>query len=140
MVLTTFFVWKPEFDLGIPAVDAEPGRFFEIANQLHAATSAGAPPAEMDAISDELLSFASAHFAHEEQLLAEMHYIGVGIQRTMHERFMQELGNLPGASFPCDALRVLEDWMLNHILGTDRQYVAWMATHTDERGSATAPR
>ncbi len=53
-----------------------------------------------------------------------MKYPAVGIQRKQHGYFVRELGNLPIASSSCDALAVLKDWMLNHIMGTDRQCVA----------------
>jgi len=137
MAANKFFVWKSEFDLGIPTVDAEHQWFFEIINRLYAAMSAGVRAAEMNAIADELVAYASTHFAHEEKLLAEMKYPAVGIQRKQHEYFMRELGNLPIASSSCDALAVLKDWMLNHIMGTDRQCVAWIEA-TAEKPRAVA--
>ena len=122
---------KSEFNLGIPTVDSEHEWFFEIINHLYAAMSAGAPAAEMNAIADELVAFASTHFAHEEKVLAEMKYPGIGIHRKQHDYFMRELGNLPIASSSCDALAVLKNWMLNHILGTDRQCLAWITARAE---------
>jgi hemerythrin-like metal-binding protein len=136
MAANKFFVWKSEFELGLPLVDAEHQTFFGIANRLYEAMCAGSPP-EMTAIATELKSFASSHFAREELLLEEMYYPGVEMQRKQHEWFARELENLPIASSSCDTLGFLRDWMLKHILGTDQQYVAWMATRAENPRSVS---
>lgn len=45
-----FFVWKPEFALGVPVVDAEHQRFFELINELYAAMLDGSPPPRIKAV------------------------------------------------------------------------------------------
>lgn len=54
------------------------------------------------------------------------------MQRKQHEWFVREVGKLPIASSSGDALGFLKNWILEHIMGTDQQYVAWRAAGSEK--------
>jgi hemerythrin len=127
-----FFSWKPEFVLGIPDVDAEHERFFQLVNELYVSMVRGDGEQQQGSSLRSLLAYAAFHFEREEALLDAVHYPGVGTQRKQHQWFVEYLERQPtetsGASRA--ALGFAKDWMLEHILGTDKQYSVWLASRT----------
>jgi hemerythrin len=129
------FVWKPSFELGLPGIDREHRRFFDILNALHDAMARPAGEVVLRQRYLELVGYARHHFAHEEALLADVAYPALGTQRREHAHFVEQLGKLAATPSPSAraALALAKDWMLQHILGTDRGYVAWVAARKAQR-------
>ena len=124
----TFFVWKPEFKIGIPLADEEHQRFFEIMNRLYAAMCAGGRQADLQRIHGELKVYAVTHFAHEEEYLSRIGYPGLSAQKIQHARFVADLSLLSATRSQAskNALAVMRDWLLQHILGTDQKIAKWI--------------
>jgi hemerythrin-like metal-binding protein len=125
-----FFVWKPEFALGLPEIDAEHQRFSEIMNDLYAAIVQGDPEAEACSALSRLIDYATSHFGHEEEALSAVGYPHLLVQRKQHECFSpRSWSSLPRAASPLAARFIfMKDWLLEHVLGTDREYANWLAT------------
>jgi hemerythrin len=123
-----FFTWKLEFALGIRGVDAEHERFFEIINELYTAMNDGDGDIQVRMTHRRLMDYAAFHFNAEEAFLSELDYPDIEVQRRQHEWFLGQLANLrhqPRASaFP--TLLFARDWLLQHILGTDKQFAVWL--------------
>ena len=131
-----FFTWKDSFSLGIPAVDAEHQQFFEIMNRCAKVASQGATPTEVQLVLKELATYARTHFEHEEAALDRVGYPEVALQRAEHQRFTKELERIQALETPSilAALSLTRDWLMQHVMGSDRRYVAWI---TKDRGAYT---
>lgn len=128
MARETPFVWKDSFELGIPAIDGEHRQFFEILNRCLRAAGEGASPTTLALLLKELCTYADVHFCHEEEALDRVGYPELQQQRDEHHRFLWDLARLESSERTTllAALGLMRSWLLEHILGTDRRYVAWI--------------
>lgn len=130
-----FFVWKDAFRLGLPGVDAEHQQFFEILNRCAQAAREGASPTTVQALLQELATYAANHFRHEEAELDRLGYPELELQRAEHRRFEEALGRLRALDRPgalC-ALALARDWLLDHVTGADRRFVDWITSDRPRR-------
>jgi len=132
MIMTnpvTFCTWKAEFALGLPEVDAEHQRFFEIMNELHGAMLRGNADAQVASTLCSLTAYATNHFEHEERALAEVGYPQLHVQRKQHQWFLAQMQQLALSNRESSrgALSFMKDWLVEHILGTDKKYAVWIA-------------
>ncbi len=123
-----FFVWKDAFRLGLPGIDAEHQQFFEILNRCATAARDGASPTTIQTLLQELSTYATHHFAHEEAELDRVGYPELEAQKAEHGRFTRELDRIRALEQPSvlAALSLARDGLLQHVTGTDRRYVAWI--------------
>lgn len=123
-----FFVWKDAFELGLPGIDAEHRQFFEIMNRCARAAAEGASPTVVALVLQELATYARHHFRHEEAELDRVGYPELEAQRAEHARFEHELARIQALERPSilAALSLARDWLLQHVTGTDRRFVAWI--------------
>jgi len=122
-----FFVWKDSFALGIPMVDAQHQGFFDMLNELYESVVSGAAPAALTKAHNELKFYAAKHFSDEEKCLAAVGYSGVAEQRDQHAKFTRYLEAADLARSDARAtLSFMKDWMLEHILGTDKRFEEWL--------------
>jgi hemerythrin len=122
-----FFVWKDQFKLGIPLVDADHQRFFEIVNRLHASLTLGEDVPRRTVA--ELIAYARGHFAREEQALDDVRYPYLPEHQMQHRRLLHDLEQIDvqRTTAALKAVSLARDWLLAHVLDTDRKYTAWLA-------------
>lgn len=130
-----FFVWKDGFKLGLPGIDAEHQQFFEIMNRCAAAARDGASTVTVEALLQELATYADHHFRNEEAELDRVGYPELEAQRAEHLRFRHELDRIRALPQPgiLAALALARDWLLQHVTGTDRRFVAWITKDRPRR-------
>lgn len=128
MTREPLFVWKEAFALGIPEVDGEHRHFFEIMNRCARLAAEGATPTSLALVLKELATYAEHHFQHEEAALDRVGCPELPLHRAEHRRFVESLARLEAreAATVLGALALMRDWLLQHILGTDRRYVTWI--------------
>ncbi len=122
------YVWKASFELGLPAIDGEHRQFFEIINRAWQAASEGASPTQLALLLKELATYADVHFCHEEEALDRVGYPELAQQKREHLEFLWDLAALESRDAPTvlGALNLMRGWLTQHILGSDRRYVAWI--------------
>lgn len=120
------FQWKARFAIGDDRLDGEHRYFFHLINELHLAIEAGRGEQVLGALHKALEEYARVHFRDEEAYLAQAGYPELQQQIREHGRFLHHLKELtvtgPGA---LAALAFMRDWLVEHILGTDQQFVRW---------------
>ncbi len=123
-----FFTWKPEFALGMPGIDAEHERFFEIVNELHEAIRDGDGDLQLGATHRRLMDYAIFHFSSEEAALRKVAYPRLDAHHREHEWFLGEVGKIRSQrrDAAIAALSLARDWLLQHILGTDKRCADWL--------------
>jgi len=122
-----FFVWKPQFSIGIKDVDRQHQGFLELLNEYHEQVIrhgfGGVSPEMLGRLKD----YADTHFRDEEALMAFKGYGGLEEHRKQHDYFRSLLVDLEGGRLEGHAATVegmlafLRDWFLKHILEVDRQ-------------------
>ena len=86
--------WKPDYALGIPAVDHEHRELFDLVNDLHASLFESDSEATVMDFLGELFSKISSHFALEEKLMRDGRYADFPAHKADHERLLDEIRDL----------------------------------------------
>lgn len=127
--------WSPAIEVGIPDIDAQHQRLFELA-----ATFAGnGDQIRVMRTLNELCDYANVHLRDEEALLASIAYPGLAEHQKHHARFREMLRELlidaRGMSLDDIAGRIEEliyGWFQHHILTVDAEYVPAVLAHAGE--------
>lgn len=128
---------KDEYLTGIEFIDNEHRRLFEIAEETYQLKNAEFIPDKYDQIKNllnELKEYTLIHFSHEEAYMQSIGYKKLFTQKIQHESFINwleehEFSNINEEFEDQDAmidniLTHLTDWLVNHILETDKQIPA----------------
>lgn len=134
MGLVSPFEWRDAYGLSLAPVDAEHRGFFTRLALLDSLARSGAEPSELRARLHGLAAYARSHFLHEEEFLAGVGCPEVEAQRTEHAVYLEHLTGLALVEDPrsADSLRFARDWMVDHILGSDRCYGRWLHAALDD--------
>jgi hemerythrin-like metal-binding protein len=119
--------WKQDFELGVSRIDTEHQFFFGLRNDLFAAVIRGQGEARVESVLDRLAAYADLHFAGEERDLERVECPGLPSHRAQHEMFRRNLQTIRRSSVRSRAmLDFMRDWLVLHILETDRRCVPWL--------------
>src|SRR5690554_4177768 len=138
------FEWDDILSVGIEVVDDQHQELFRIGRELVYVlenTSAG-----LDQYDDivklikELHTYAIFHFSEEEQLMEAADFIGLPAHRFQHKIFVKkieeiELDNLDEdqKNHALDLLDFLANWITNHIMKVDREYIPEVQKYLDNK-------
>ena len=127
--------WKKSLNVGIEDIDRQHKRLVVLINKLFEAMSQGKSNEIMQAVFSELSNYVITHFATEEKLMKQFRYADFDQHKQEHKLFIDKLnefkikfsnGNL---SISLEVLNFLKDWLLKHIIGTDRKYIPLFKEH-----------
>jgi len=129
-------VWKPEFELGIPEIDQQHRKLVEIGGNLFELVSDQTKTDYYDeimAMLKELENYTVTHFAYEEAAFDAKGFIGSEAHKFEHKLFVKKLekyfNNLESVDrnqqeVLLELLTFISDWLVKHIVKTDREYAA----------------
>ena len=79
-------------------------------------------------ILNELRDYTKIHFQHEEEYMKSINYKGMFMQKVQHDQFCQKLDELDlehldenSEEVIQEVLTFLTDWLVHHILETDKK-------------------
>jgi hemerythrin len=119
--------WDDKFDVGLPRVDAQHRRLFELFNQLDDARENGRADDVLQHLLDELLAYTRTHFADEEIFMRATAHPGYARHKVEHEKLLAQVQAFQvqlaaGATTLSDeVMSFLVDWLLDHIQGLDQE-------------------
>lgn len=122
---------KDEYLTGIPSIDKEHRRLFEIAEELYQLCQNELVHDKYDLLIsalNELKDYTMLHFEHEETYMESIGYKKLFTQKVQHNAFrekldsidLDEIDNNQEAAIE-DILAFVTDWLVNHILHVDKQ-------------------
>ncbi|GAB4296183.1 MAG: hypothetical protein Kow0096_13440 [Thiohalomonadaceae bacterium] len=130
--------WQSHLDLGIAALDYQHRELADMLNllagTLHADTTLD-PAALLQRIHRE----ARNHFLYEEKLMLASGFPAHIEHQREHTMLLGELKSLSNAvihgttSLDADLLHSLRDWLIAHIVTSDREFAAHYTQATNER-------
>lgn len=121
------FQWSEAYSVGYPDIDSQHKRLFQLAEQLHAAMTAGKGKQCLSNTLDNLIAYTKRHFADEEILMQTHRYPLFQQHKAQHqaltERVVQfqrsfETGQ---ATVTVELLQFLSNWLTNHIGSVDKK-------------------
>ncbi|MDD2969669.1 MAG: hemerythrin family protein [Lachnospiraceae bacterium] len=128
------FEMKQEYYLGVDAMDAEHIKLFEIAEGAYQLLTDEFITDKFDyivKIIQELKEYTEVHFADEEAYMESIQYKKLFSHKIEHHEFIEKLNQIDWNEVEKDQektilnlLEFLNQWLINHILYTDKLYVS----------------
>lgn len=128
----TFMPWTDELHTGITKVDEQHKWLVETTNQLHdEVTKPACDQAVVGKILHELVGYTFKHFIMEEELFKRLGYPECDAHMAQHNTFTHDITGLlerynKGETVSVEALELLKEWLLKHIMKTDMAYVPFL--------------
>ena len=122
------FEWKQEHSVSVLRFDTEHQKLFSLLNELNDAMAEGRGRFVVPRVPQELGEYARWHFSGEEAAMRRAGYPGLEPHIAEHREFCAKVESFYAEysdncmGIPIDVLYFLRDWLLKHILSTDRQY------------------
>jgi hemerythrin-like metal-binding protein len=109
-------------------MDEQHKKLIAMINDLNVAVSQGKGRDAVRQTLNRLVSYAAEHFADEERLMTNAAYPGFAAHKPVHEAFAAKAIALSKdfeagrAMVGADVMIFLKDWLVTHIMGTDKKY------------------
>ena len=123
----------PQYETGIPSVDAQHAQLFRIAGDVEQALGL-APETGREAIAcavRDLIDYTRIHFTHEEALMDAAAYPQLAAHQQMLRDLLERVQememriDIEDESTSLDLSRFLARWLSEHILTADRDFAAF---------------
>jgi diguanylate cyclase (GGDEF)-like protein/hemerythrin-like metal-binding protein/PAS domain S-box-containing protein len=124
------FPWNNHFNIGLEFLDTQHSKFVAILNRLANLITYKSNADELNCIFDELIEYTLSHFQAEETIWYK--YLGNDVltidHKKIHQKFIDKILQFkkeqeirPFNQLSNEVLAFLVDWLVSHILNTDRK-------------------
>ena len=122
------FTFTKDCLIGVPEIDDEHKRLFELIGEVDAAVKSEAYSISTAmALLNELKQYAATHFAHEEAYMASIQDPELPRQQKEHKAFVEKVNSYRFSDITdetakeliLELLEYLSKWLMSHILGSD---------------------
>jgi hemerythrin len=127
------FEWNEAYSVGVDFFDSQHRRLVGMLNDLHEAMSVGKGVEALGHIFRSLVSYTTHHFADEEKAMAKYGCPGLEEHRLEHAELAKQVLEYKKkfeaklVLISVELLEFLKDWLMNHIMVTDKQYGPYLA-------------
>ncbi|MBT6096140.1 MAG: hemerythrin family protein [Rhodospirillaceae bacterium] len=131
----TVLEWSSQLSVGFDEIDNDHQKLVGILNSLSDAVETRQDVAAIGTVLDELLSYTSWHFRHEERLMQTYGDPELFNHKQEHEDLLEQAAALKtrfeagDAAVPAEMLPFLKDWLTHHILETDMKTGQFLAAN-----------
>lgn len=132
--------WTDEMSVGVNVIDEDHKKLLALLNEMEFIIDANvvSNSGAIESVLSELLDYTVYHFDREEILMKACDYPDLLMHQQVHATLIGQVQQLVDKhrqkphSFDPKALRTfLEYWLLDHILGMDKEYESWMSGKDD---------
>jgi len=125
------FIWDDSYKTGINNIDKQHKKLVDLLNQLDENINVGGDTQLVIGLLDELVDYTKYHFSSEERFMQEHDYDPVSFRKhqQIHQQFVQQIKeaqencHINPDKVTDELLDFLVQWLINHILLTDKQMV-----------------
>ena len=124
--------WDESLSVGIGSIDEQHKRLVTMINDLFSAVRTGQGRNRTSKILDDLVAYTKEHFGYEERLFTEHGYAETDQHKQAHKKLVDQVLDFHRrfksgqADVDTDLLLFLKDWLINHIMKTDKRYSAFL--------------
>lgn len=126
-------LWKDEYGVGIPAIDEQHKKLFDIANQISELLNNQFLLDKYDQIVtvlNELRDYTVEHFAAEETYMVKHKYRKFLSHKALHSDFIEKINAVDLEKidneqnlYLKDILNFVTEWLVDHILKVDKEII-----------------
>ncbi len=127
--------WSDRLSVSVAEIDGQHRQLIAIINDLTEAIKKGKAQAAIGETVQGLIDYATQHFETEEKYFKQFDYPEAASHIEEHEEFMQKVAGFKTRpamgqfSLSIQVLQFLGDWLITHIMGTDRKYSDFFNRH-----------
>ena len=122
--------WEKTYEIGIPVVDSQHKRLFELVRELDQALQSGLRPRAIRDLLVALDQYKTRHFQIEERYMEETDYPGLAEQQQAHAFFTERFSRLQDdfdqagltPALVSSIQQELAEWLKAHVTGLDMQF------------------
>ncbi|MFC2152955.1 bacteriohemerythrin [Bacteroidota bacterium] len=120
--------WSEEYSVGIDEIDNQHKALVIMINELFNLISQGKSKSKLEEIFNHLTDYTKKHFTAEEKMMTNFAYPQYNEHIEEHKKFIAKLDtfrldlNNGKITLSLELLNFLKDWLLNHILISDKKY------------------
>ena len=137
MTALQYVKWIDEkYSVNIKRIDDQHRTLIDIINEVYGAKMNDSGKKAIADIIAKLIHYTKTHFATEESLMREYSFIDLEKHASLHrsfenkvDKFLNDFDNneeLLSDDLSDDMLHFLRDWLLNHIMDTDKIYATYL--------------
>jgi len=131
-----FMKWEPAFNLGIKQIDDQHKKIVEFINTLNLAVLDNNSDDKIESILDEMSKYAIYHFKTEEDMFRKYDFPLLNEHVEEHAAFINKVADFrskfdQGQSITFRLMSYLRNWLSDHILDSDREYVDIIKSQMD---------
>lgn len=114
-------------------IDTQHETLFELINRLHDSMKEGRSKESIPSTLNALVAYTKQHFGYEEGYMKRVGYPNLDQHRAQHEEFVSTVErfisdyNSGKVGLTFQIINYLKDWLISHILKTDKQYDEFVA-------------
>ena len=132
-----FIVWKEKWNTGITSIDDQHFHFVEILNKAYELNENDFNKIKINEILNDLIEYARIHFSTEEDYFEKTGYPSKNEHLEKHKElltqvleFSSKFENVKDVTKNVkDLLNFLKDWLENHLIQMDHEYIPWLKEH-----------
>lgn len=123
-----YFEWSDELSVNVKEIDTQHKMLVSMINSLREAMIAGKGRDVQKVTIEEMVDYATTHFATEEKYMQAFGYSEYSEHKREHDSFVAKALELKdrvsraGFVLTLEILEFLKSWLKNHIRGTDKRY------------------
>ena len=120
--------WDDCLLTGLQPIDQHHRHLVDLLNKTYDAFVDRSPESDVGTVLEELIDYATYHFAQEERMMAETGYPERADHMKEHERFASRVGEIQrdfvkgSAPISLEVISFLKNWLINHISDTDSRF------------------
>lgn len=124
--------WREEYSVKIAKIDAQHQKLFDYINEIHDASIQNKAKEQLGGIIAKLVNYTQDHFKTEENYFSIYNYPNESAHKFEHQVFVDKIKEFQNdfesgkALLSLKIVNFLKDWLINHILGTDKAYSAFL--------------
>lgn len=121
--------WSDKYLVGYNEIDNQHKGLVILINELYTLMTKGKSKENLEIIFDHLTDYTKEHFSMEEMMMKKYAYPDYEQHKLEHMKFVDRLNGFRSdfknnkVTISIEVLNFLKDWLLNHILVTDKKYM-----------------
>lgn len=126
----SFAAWNDSYSVKVLQIDTEHKKLFAIISDLYDGMKAGRGKDVLGNVLNQLVNYTERHFSGEEELMRKAGYADLEKHISVHREFTTKIKGFANdvrsgaAGVSVELLNFLNDWLTQHIKGTDQRYSA----------------
>jgi len=124
--------WSDDLSVGIGLIDDQHRVLLDLINELHAGMRNRQSDSVLVGVVERLKEYTVKHFGQEEQYFDRFGYPETAAHKEIHAKLVQQVLDFETAlksgkaTVTMDIMHFLKDWLLKHIMGTDKKYTQFL--------------